>query len=173
MKNLIILLFAILTSFQINAQSKVGTIDIEYILSVMPQLEQVNNDIKAYSEELENQSQVKITNYKALVKVYQEKEASYDEALKKERQDEIIALEQDIQKFQKNASSLVQIRQNELANPLYQSIGEALNIVAEEGKFTQVFTINNTIAYLDPDLDITLAVIEKMGIVLPTIKGED
>ena len=115
MKNLIILLFAILTSFQINAQSKVGTIDIEYILSVMPQLEQVNNDIKAYSEELENQSQVKITNYKALVKVYQEKEASYDEALKKERQDEIIALEQDIQKFQKNASSLVQIRQNELA----------------------------------------------------------
>jgi outer membrane protein len=173
MKNLIILLFAILTSFQINAQSKVGTIDIEYILSVMPQLEQVNNDIKAYSEELENQSQIKITNYNALVKVYQEKEASYDEALKKERQDEIIALEQDIQKFQKNASSLVQIRQNELANPLYQSIGEALNIVAEEGKFTQVFTINNTIAYLDPDLDITLAVIEKMGIVLPTIKGED
>jgi len=173
MKNLIILLFAILTSFQINAQSKVGTIDIEYILSVMPQLEQVNNDIKAYSEELENQSQIKITNYNALVKVYQEKEATYDEALKKERQDEIIALEQDIQKFQKNASSLVQIRQNELANPLYQSIGEALNIVAEEGKFTQVFTINNTIAYLDPDLDITLAVIEKMGIVLPTIKGED
>ena len=173
MKNIIILLFAILTSFQINAQSKVGTIDIEYILSVMPQLEQVNNDIKAYSEELENQSQIKITNYNALVKVYQEKEASYDEALKKERQDEIIALEQDIQKFQKNASSLVQIRQNELANPLYQSIGEALNIVAEEGKFTQVFTINNTIAYLDPDLDITLAVIEKMGIVLPTIKGED
>ena len=173
MKKIIILLFAILTSFQINAQSKVGTIDIEYILSVMPQLEQVNNDIKAYSEELENQSQIKITNYNALVKVYQEKEASYDEALKKERQDEIIALEQDIQKFQKNASSLVQIRQNELANPLYQSIGEALNIVAEEGKFTQVFTINNTIAYLDPDLDITLAVIEKMGIVLPTIKGED
>lgn len=172
MKKLIILLVAILTSFQINAQSKVGTIDIEYILSVMPQLEQVSNDVNAYSTQLENQLQVKITNYKVLVKVYQENEASYDETVKKEKQDEIIASEQDIQKFQKNASSLVQIRQNELANPLYQLIGEALSAVAEEGKFTQVFTINNTIAYLDPDLDITLAVIEKMGLPLPTIKEE-
>jgi len=161
MKYLSILLLAILTSFQLNAQSKVGTIDIDYIVSVMPQLEQVNKDVKAYSDELENQLQVKITKYQVLVKVYQENEASYDETVIKERQDEIIALEQDIQKFQKNATSLVQIRQNELVNPLYQLIGEAMNTIAEEGKFTQVFTINNSIAYLDPKLDITLAVIEK------------
>jgi len=172
MKNLSILLLAILTSIQINAQSKVGTIDVEYILSVMPQLEQVSNDVNAYSSQLENQLQVKVTNYTALVKVYQENEASYDETVKKERQDEIITLEQDIQKFQKNASSLVQIRQNELANPLYQLIGEALNAVAKEGKFTQVFTINNSIAYLDPDLDITLAVMEKMGLPSPSTEEE-
>ena len=74
-----------------------------------------------------NQLQVKITNYQTLVKVYQESEASYDETVKKERQDEIIASEQDIQKFQTNATSLVQIRQNVLANPLYQLMIQALN----------------------------------------------
>ncbi len=167
MKKISILIIAIVTSLQINAQSKVGTIDVEYILSQMPQLEQVNKDVKAYSDDLENQLQAKVSNYKALIEVYQQNEASFTEDIKKSKQEEIIALEQDIQKFQKNGASLVQIRQNELINPLYQLIGEALNAVAIEDKFSQILTINNTIAYLDPNFDITLRTMIKMGIPAP------
>ncbi len=171
MKKISILIIAIVTSLQVNAQSKVGTIDVEYILSQMPQLEQVNQDVKAYSDDLESQLQVKVTNYKALIEVYQQNESSFTEDIKKAKQDEIIALEQDIQKFQKNGASLVQIRQNELINPLYQLIGEAFNQVATEEKFTQILTINNTIAYLDPAFDITLRTMTKMGI--PIQKEEE
>ena len=171
MKKISILIIAIVTSLQVNAQSKVGTIDVEYILSQMPQLEQVNQDVKAYSDDLESQLQAKVTNYKALIEVYQQNESSFTEDIKKAKQDEIIALEQDIQKFQKNGASLVQIRQNELINPLYQLIGEAFNQVATEEKFTQILTINNTIAYLDPAFDITLRTMTKMGI--PIQKEEE
>ncbi len=99
-----------------------------------------------------------------MINVYKEQEASLNETNKIARQEEITEIEQDIQKFQKNASSLIQIRQNELVNPLYKLIGDELKSVAEEDKFTQVFTIDNSIAYLDPNLDITIAVMEKMGI---------
>ena len=167
MKKISILIIAIVASLQIQAQSKVGTIDVEYILSQMPQLEQVNKDVKAYSDDLENQLQVKVTKYKALIEVYQQNEAAFTEDIKKTKQDEIIALEQDIQKFQKNGASLVQIRQNELINPLYQLIGDALKDVASEGKFSQILTLSNTIAYLDPNFDITLRTMAKLGIPIP------
>jgi len=167
MKKISILIIAIITSLQIQAQAKVGTIDIEYIISNMPQLEQVNLDVKAYSDDLENQLQVKVTKYKALIEVYQQNESSFTEDIKKTKQDEIIAIEQDIQKFQKNGASLVQIRQNESLNPLYKLIGDAMTEVASEEKFSQILTINNTIAYLDPNFDITLRTMTKMGIPIP------
>ena len=171
MKKISILIIAIVASLQLQAQSKVGTIDVEYILSKMPQLEQANKDVKAYGDDLENQLQVKVTKYKALIEVYQQNEATYAEDIKKAKQDEIIAIEQEIQKFQKNGASLVQIRQNDLLNPLYKLIGEAVNAVASEEKFSQILTINNTIVYLDPNFDITLSTMTKMGI--PIQKEEE
>jgi len=167
MKKISILIIAIFTSLQINAQSKVGTVDVEYILSVMPQLEQVRTDLKTYSDDLENQARVKINTYQTLVDAYKQNESGYTEAIKKEKQNEIITLEQDINKFQQNINQLVQIKQNELVQPLYNMIGESLNIVAKENSFSQILTLDNSIVYLDPNYDITLKVMTKMGLPLP------
>ena len=167
MKKLSLLIVVLFTSFQINAQSKVGTIDVEYILSKMPQLEQVRSTLKVYSDDLENQAKTKIATYQTLMDAYKQNESSYTEVVKKEKQNEIIALEQDIKKFQQNSAQLVQIKQNELVQPLYQKIGNALNTVSIDEKFTQVFTINNNIVYLDPNLDLTLKVMTKLGLPLP------
>ena len=167
MKKLSLLIIILLTSFQINAQSKVGTVDVEYILSKMPQLEQVRSDLKIYSDDLENQAKTKIATYQTLMDAYKQNENSYTEAVKKEKQNEIITLEQGFQKFQQNSAQLVQIKQNELVQPLYQKIGEALNTVSKEEKFTQVFRTNNNIVYLDSNLDITLKVMTKLGLPLP------
>lgn len=167
MKKLSILIVVFISCFQINAQSKVGTIDVEYILSAMPQLEQVRIDVKAYNDDLENQSKVKIGTYQTLIQAYQQNEASYNETVKQEKQNEIIALENDIKKFQQNSNQLAQLKQNELVQPLYQMIGEALNIVAKEESYTQVFTINNDIVYLDPKMDLTIKVMQKMQLPIP------
>ena len=169
MKQVHILFIALIFSFQLIAQSKVGTIDVDYILSIMPELEQVRSDVNTYSTDLENQLQVKVTKYQSLVKVYKDNEAGFTETDKKTKQDEIIALEQDIQQFQKNSTSLIQIRQNELLNPLYQKIGEAIKSVSEAGKYTQVLTIDNTIAFLDPNYDITLNVMELLGLKIDNV----
>jgi len=173
MKQIQLLIIALLFGFQLIAQSKVGTIDVDYILSKMPEIEQVGTEVNNYSTDLENQLQVMVTRYQSLIQVYQENEAGYNETDKKSKQDEIITLENEIKQFQQNSTSLIQIRQNELMNPLYQKVGKAMNTVATEGKFTQIFTINNTIAYLDPNFDITLTVMEVMGLPIEPVKTED
>ena len=53
MKNMTLLLICF--TFQLQAQnSKVGTIDIDYILSVMPELEQVQQQVAQYKGGLES-----------------------------------------------------------------------------------------------------------------------
>ena len=106
MKKLSILsVIAIIFSIQLNAQSKVGTVDVEYIISNMPELEQVRTDVTSYNDGLESQSKLKINTFQTLVDSYQQNESTYTEAIKKEKQSEIIALENEIKQFQQNSIS--------------------------------------------------------------------
>jgi len=164
MKKISLLFIVFLFSFQLFSQSKVGTIDVEYILAKMPELAQVETDVNAYGKELEGQAKVKFDTYQVLIKEYQEKESSFTEADKLAKQNEIIDLEKEMQQFRQNSTTLIQIRQNELLQPLYKKIGGVLETIAGEQGFTQIFTINNTIAYLDPKLDLTIVIMEKLGI---------
>ncbi len=154
-------------STQVISQSKVGTIDSEYILSKMPELVNVQENLKAYNTKLELELNAKVENYQAKIKTYQDGVATMSDPMKKTKQDEIINLENDITKYRQNGSQLVQIEQNRLLGPLYQRIGKALEEVAKAEGYSQVLMIsNNGIAYMDPKFDITNSVMVKLGIPL-------
>ncbi|GAA4276397.1 OmpH family outer membrane protein [Aquimarina mytili] len=165
MKKILVSFLVLVTSLQLNAQSKTGTIDTEFILAKMPELTKVQEELKAYNTKLEGELKVKVDDYQAKVKEYQEKEASFSDPMKKTKQEEIITLENDIAKFRQNGSQLVQIEQNRLLQPLYQKIGKMLEEVAKAEKYTQVFTITTSgLAYVDPNYDLTKKVMTKLGI---------
>jgi len=166
MKKIILIATVLLTTLTAVAQTKVGTVDPEFIISKMPDLAGVQDGLKQYNTDLEGQLQEKVTAYEAKVKDYRDKEVTMLEADKKLKQNEIIELEQDIQKFQGNANQLIQIKQNELLNPLYAKIAEALNDVAAAEGYTQVLSIGNgnSVAYADPNHDLTNKVMAKLGI---------
>ncbi len=148
------------------AQSKIGTVDADFILSKMPELVAANEEVKKYNLDLESQMKVKIEDYEAKVKLYQAGQASFTDAQKKTKQGEIIAAEEDISKFRQNGAQLLQLKQSEVVQPLYKKIGEMVTIVANEQGYSHILTIgnNNNFAYADPAADITTAVMEKMGI---------
>ena len=167
MKKIFLLFITVFTALQINAQSKVGTIDVDFILSKMPQLAQVEVDVKAYNKTLEDQLNLKIGAYQSLLDAYKASESTFTETVKKTKQGEIIALENDIQTFKANATKLSQIKQNESIQPLYSLIGESLDIVAKENGFTQILDANASLVYLDQAYDVTILVMKKMGLPLP------
>lgn len=154
-------------STQVIAQSKVGTIDSEYILSKMPELVKVQEDLKTYNAKLEVELKAKVDDYQAKIKIYQDSLANMSDPMKKTKQDEIINLENDIAKYRQNGSQLVQIEQNRLLGPLYRRIGKALEDVAKAEGYSQVLTISNSgIAYMNNKFDITNTVMVKLGIPL-------
>jgi len=157
----------LLISLEVVGQSKVGTIDTDYILSKMPEFTKVQEDLKAYSTKLEEDLKTKVTDYQEKIKTYQAGEAEMTDPMKKLKQDEIIALENDITQFRQNATQLVPLQQNTLLQPLYKKIGTVLEEVAKAEGYTQILTVNNSgLAYLDPKFDLTDTVLTKLGIPL-------
>ncbi|MAP55230.1 OmpH family outer membrane protein [Altibacter sp.] len=161
------LLFICVSGF---AQSKVGTIDVDFILSKMPELPSVQKQVEEYAKGLDADFEKKMAAYNTLVDTYQQEEAMYTLLQKQEKQKEIVAMEDDLEKFQKNGSQLIVIRQDELLRPLYKKIGTAMETVAEAGKYTQILQMNENVVYIDKNFDLTLAVLNELGITLPEEK---
>jgi len=166
-KKIIFQVLLLLISININAQTKVGTIDTDYVLAKMPEFTKVQEDLNAYGAKLQADLKVKTDDYQAKIKSYQEGVSQMTEPMKKLKQDEIIALENDITKFRQNASQLIPLEENRLLQPLYEKIGTTLEEVAKAEGFTQVLTMNNSgLAYIDPKFDLTETVLTKLGIPL-------
>ncbi|UJH91141.1 OmpH family outer membrane protein [Antarcticibacterium sp. 1MA-6-2] len=165
MKRYILLFAVLLSGFFCQAQSKVGTIDAEYILAQMPEIATVDEGLKTYNTELQEELQKTIQKYEKMVADYQATTESSTQEEKTSKENEIIGLENEIKNFRQKASVLLQMKRNELTKPLYAKIDEAMRQVIIEQKYTQVINSSaNALAYADPAYDITEAVISKLGI---------
>ncbi len=166
-KKVIFPVLFLLMNIHVIAQTKVGTFDTDYVLAKMPEFTKVQEELNTYRAKLEVDLKVKTDDYQAKIKSYQESVAGMTDPMKKLKQDEIIALENDITKFRQNATQLVPLQQNTLLQPLYAKIGAALEEVAKAEGYTQILTVNNSgLAYLDPKYDLTNTVLTKLGIPL-------
>ena len=97
-----------------EAQTKVGTIDIDFLLMNMPEITTVQENLKEYGTTLDNQLNEKMATYQSKLDDYNKNVASFTEAQKEEKQTEIFALEDDITKFRQNGMQMIRIREDEL-----------------------------------------------------------
>ena len=67
-------------------QSKVGTVDIEFILSKMPEIGSVQAGIEKYGKELDADLQKQVTSYDSLVADYQKNASTLTILQKQEKQ---------------------------------------------------------------------------------------
>ena len=166
MKNFLASIFILLLSASSMAQTKVGTIDSDYVLGSLPELDSVQVSIKTYGDELDKQFQGMVANYQEKVKAFQALPDTTKAIDRKAKQDVIVGIEQDLQKFRQNSQQLIQIRQGELMRPLYNKMGMAIEAVAKRKGYTQVLTLGSSVAYFDPNNDLTQAVADELGITL-------
>lgn len=148
------------------AQTKTGTVDVDFILSKMPEITAVQEGINVYGKSLDDDLSKKMTTYNELIETYKAEENTFTIVVKQAKQDEIVAMEDDIAKFRQNGTKLVNIRRDDLLRPLYTKIGASLEKLAKADGYTQILQLNNQVVYFDDTYDITLKVIADLGIVL-------
>lgn len=168
MKSKIICVCFIIMSTITVGQTKIGTVDSEYIISLMPETTVVMNRSQAYGAKLDSSFSVKVKKYQLKVEDFKKNEKTLGVLAKQADYNEITEMEADIKKYQLNAKKLMKIKSDELMRPLYKKLSEAIALVSKSENYTQILTISgNEFAYLDVNFDITELVIKSLGIEIP------
>lgn len=169
MKLRIVLIALCFTGFFANGQTKVGTINSELIVGLMPETKQVLVRLDAYSKRLDSSYQVKVAEYNAKIAAFQKLDPSLSDSFKKIKVDEIQEIEANLQKSQQNGNQLINLKRDELMRPLYKILRESIAEIAKADGYTQIITSSgNELAYIDDNFDITKEVMTKLGLKMPT-----
>ena len=165
MKKLAILaLFGLLT-FNIFAQ-KLGHLDAQEILALMPEREKATEDYQEYAKGLESQLMSMQSEYQSEIQDYQDNEATYSDLVKQDKIAEIQGLEQRIGTFQQSAQESLQRKEVELLSPILEKLQNAINEVAEDGDYTYIFdnSTGGMLLYSKDSENISSLVKKKLGL---------
>lgn len=173
-------LFALLFSvgaFAVQAQSspmKVGYADVDFILSQMPEAKQVESELQTLNTQLQTQLQAKIQEYQQKLQAYQEGAATMADAIRADKEEELVSLEQNIQKFQQSAQQSIERKRNTLMEPLYTKLAGAIESVAKANNYTHVLNGQiggiDIVLYATQEYDVSNLVLKEMGIAAPATK---
>lgn len=168
MKSKIIFICIALLSTISIAQSKVGTVDSEYILKLMPEAAIVSERSQAYGARLDSSFSIKVKEYQTKIDTLKKNEKTMETSAKEATYKELAQMESDIKKYQLNAKKLMKIKSDELMRPLYKKLSEAIALVSKSENYTQILTISgNEFAYVDTKFDITELVMKSLSIEIP------
>ncbi|HNP96655.1 MAG TPA: OmpH family outer membrane protein [Cyclobacteriaceae bacterium] len=165
----LILLGMSLSALAQNPVQKIGYADWDYIFSQMPDYKVIEAEMKTHGDQLQNQLQAKYKDYETKLKAYQAGAATMVDAVRRDKENELTQLQENIQKFQQDAQVSIQNKQDQLMNPVFTKVGKAIEDVAKEQGYS--FIINpqligggDILLYSDEKYDISDLVLKKMGI---------
>lgn len=134
------ILLTLLSIFSINliAQNKIGFIDSQELLMLMPERKKAEKEVQEFAKSLESQLASMTAEYQQSIQDYQSNESTYTDLVKQDKISEITNLEQRIQSFQQNAQESLQAKEQELLEPIISKARKAIDEVFQEGDFTYI-----------------------------------
>jgi len=159
------LMVAVSTPVLAQGKVKIGHINSNELMEVMPGRDTALTQLEAYAQGLEDQLKVMNSEFETKYQDYLANEATYLEPVKVSKQQELVDLQNRITDFQSDAQDLLSQKEAELIQPLIDKAKNAIDEVAKENGYTYIFdtSIGALIYYQDSD-DIMPLVKKKLGI---------
>lgn len=171
MRTLFVLMFcAVAVGAQAQETQKIGYADWQYIFSQLPEMKQIETELKTHGTQLENQLKAKSQEFEAKVKTYQSMPATTPDAIKADKERELQGLQESIQKFQQDAQTSLGNKQTALMEPVFKKVGKAIEDVAKENGYTFIInpqsinTGDDILLYSDEKYNISNLVLKKLGV---------
>ena len=149
-----------------NAQSKIGYVDFQAVVSQMPEAKTIKPQIDAYQKQFVTQLTAMNNDLQTKGKAYQDQSKTMSDADKTAKQTELQDLQKKMQDYQATAQQQVEAKSNELIKPITDKARAAVNDVAKEKGITYVFDSSQGSALLvsNEGADLTASVKTKLGI---------
>lgn len=169
----IILLIAVITAYssyaqEAPAQELVGFANIDYIISRLPELKQIETELKSTQTQLRNQLETRSREVEQQYKDFNANMDSMEDTVRQNMQRRLEEAMGKLEQMQQDAQLTLQNKQKLLMAPLYLKVNRAIAEVAQENGFSIILTqgIRNfpLLLYQQPEKDISPLVLKKFGV---------
>ncbi|HMM12521.1 MAG TPA: OmpH family outer membrane protein [Bacteroidales bacterium] len=122
-----------------QAQSiKIGHVDSNAIMNLMPERTQVEKQLEDFQTQLEAELRTMMTEYQKKVTDYQNSVGTMSNLIKQSKEKEITDLQMRIQDFQQNAEDEFADKRIELLKPIVDKVKKAIEDVGKENNYTYI-----------------------------------
>jgi outer membrane protein len=159
-KTLSIVALLFVTNFAIS-QSKVAHVDSQQLLDTMPSRALALKEIKDIEEEFKTELQTMYEEYEKTRAKLEAERSSLSPTIIKSRETNLMGLGQRIQEREQTIQNELQMRAQELNQPIFERVKQAVDIVADRKKLNYVIDGSNML-YTKGGMDITAEVIVEL-----------
>ena len=151
--------------FAAEAQNKLGYINSNELLSIMPESTEMQTELQSYAKGLESSLAAMQAEGEKKLADYQQNEATMSDLVKQDKIRELESIQQRILEFQQNAQESLAAKEQELITPILDKARKAIEDVAKEGSFTYIFDASTgNILYAAESENILPLVKAKLGL---------
>jgi len=162
-KVFLILLIALFAGVSFSQQKlKFGHLNSNDLLEAMPERLSAQKTLQDFSKQLEDQLVTMQEELEKKYNEYLEKKDNMTELIRKNKEEELMSIQQRIQTFQTNAQQELQKKEQELIKPIIDKAKKAIEDVAKEQGYTYIFdTGSGAILYFPKESDDILPLVKK------------
>ncbi|MBP7807926.1 MAG: OmpH family outer membrane protein [Bacteroidia bacterium] len=172
LKKAALTVFALGTFAFSNAQ-KMAHIDLDSLVSMMPETKTAKEIAQAYWKDLEKTVISMDNEFQTKYNDYLTNQATMSELVRKTKEEELQSLQRRIEDFKQQAQADYQKKSAELTEPIMDKAKKGIEAVSKEGGYKYVLdTSTGNVLYADPADDVLAAVKKKLdGMPLATLPG--
>jgi outer membrane protein len=163
MKKLIVAGVMALSVFNASAQQKIGYVNTDELIGIMPEAEKADVELKDFQTALGQQGQDMMKELTAKDSIFVKDSAKLSPSMKEIKRKELIELYQRVQGWQTQAQELYQQEAQKKIAPIRDKAMDAIRVVAKENGYSYILDIN-AIIVAPPGDDVLPLVKKKLGI---------
>ncbi len=169
MKRILVLVFAAMLALPVvSLAQKLGHINSQQLLSLMPESKAAESQLKTKGQEIETQLKDLNTQFQTQYKEYAEamQNGSLAGDVQKTKEEGLQAIQQKIQAYQAQAQKDLEKLREDLLNPIFDKANNAIQSVGKKNGFTYIFdTSSRSLVFVsDSSEDILPLVKKELGI---------
>jgi len=162
---LLLSLLVLISGYSYSQTLKIGHIDSNEILAIMPETDSLQTALKSYADYLDQQLNTMAHEYQTKMANYQNNVATMSDLIRQTKEKEITDLQGRIQAFQQSADQDLSAKQAELFNPLIEKVKNAITEVAKENNYNYILDVGTgAVLFYDNGDDVLPLVKKKLGI---------
>lgn len=128
----LVIVFLLFATYQVSAQAKVGHIDLQALMTSMPDMKTAQTQIDKIKEQYSKEYRTMVQEYQTKMQKYENEAPTAGDATNDARTKEMQDMGARIQQYQQNADKELQQKELDLMKPLFEKAQAAIKKVAKE-----------------------------------------